>query len=148
MKNIPIRWSSCPDATQFSQISRLSYITGGGLDRLGQPLYVELGLVLNSDTRVLIERCFLEGAAARVDVMVKAVAAFARKRRYCRVFLPADRSGPCGWFFRQLGLNGKGSRPEYWKALMIAFQGSVNPCLVSQTTGHHKAAQGHAEGRG
>ncbi len=102
-------------------------MTGGGLDRLGLPLYVELHLVLNNETRALAEQVFLENTAVRQQHMVSVIQAFVKRRKFCRVFLPADRSLPCGWFFQQLGLSGRGTRPEYWKALLVAFQGQVNP---------------------
>jgi hypothetical protein len=49
-----------------------------------------------------------------------------RGRGAMPLYHPEIRRSSSRWFFQQLGLSGKGSRPEHWKALMIAFQGSVN----------------------
>jgi hypothetical protein len=61
--------------------------------------------------------------------MSKRIYEFSRKKpsSRTRVFLPAERSFTYGWFFQQLGLDGRGGRPERWKALMVAFMGKVNP---------------------
>jgi hypothetical protein len=111
------------------------YIDGAGLDRHGIPLYVELLLRSADEAKGAIYALFNEFIRPHDQVMDNIVQQFAKSNNRGRVFLPAERSHPYGWFFQSMGLSGKGSRPERWKALMVAFSGRVNPipcreCLV------------------